>query len=284
MNETNLPITGICLVSKPNNVPTGYLCIRKGITHRIAIDLKKTFFLAHDDINRDADLMADSILERKDRFLCITRSWPLTDMRPLVGDRALVLEDIKLINERDTPPANYNVLLLTSDTREKGTAKRLICVKMVDRQGGMKCICDIIFLYRTKRPPQLYTVIGDINGLQMCVKESTVPGFTAPSSMPESQSQLYPNPWAGTTSHQPSQLQQRRLSADYSNTSTLTKKTDEKEILDGIPFEINPKYLNEMRNNRNGNGLTGLDSLRILSHYEIEQQYNYDFSIEKSSF
>ncbi len=30
MNETHLPITGICLVSKPNNVPTGYHCIRKG--------------------------------------------------------------------------------------------------------------------------------------------------------------------------------------------------------------------------------------------------------------
>lgn len=30
MDETHLPITGICLVAKPNNVPTGYLCIRKG--------------------------------------------------------------------------------------------------------------------------------------------------------------------------------------------------------------------------------------------------------------
>lgn len=27
--DTNLPVTGICLVSKPNNVPTGYQCIRK---------------------------------------------------------------------------------------------------------------------------------------------------------------------------------------------------------------------------------------------------------------
>jgi hypothetical protein len=30
MDETNLPITGLCLVSKSNNVPTGYQCIRKG--------------------------------------------------------------------------------------------------------------------------------------------------------------------------------------------------------------------------------------------------------------
>ena len=30
MNDSNAPITGICLVSKPSNVPTGYHCIRKG--------------------------------------------------------------------------------------------------------------------------------------------------------------------------------------------------------------------------------------------------------------
>jgi len=29
MMDSNLPITGICLVSKPGNVPTGYQCIRK---------------------------------------------------------------------------------------------------------------------------------------------------------------------------------------------------------------------------------------------------------------
>ena len=163
-------------------------------------------FLAHDDTNRDADLMADSILERKDRFVCITRSWPLTDMRTLAGDRALVLEDIKLINERDNPPANYTVLAYTSDTREKGTAKRLICVKMVERQGGMKCICDIIFLYRSKRPPQFYTLIGDINGLQMCVKEGTVPALHVQHhhQYQKHNQILYPNPLTGQvyqTSH-----------------------------------------------------------------------------------
>ncbi len=30
MNDTNLPITGICIISKSTNVPTGYICIRKG--------------------------------------------------------------------------------------------------------------------------------------------------------------------------------------------------------------------------------------------------------------
>jgi hypothetical protein len=238
-------------------------------------------FLAHDDTNRDADLMADSLLERKDRFVCITRAWPLTDMRTLGADRAYVLEDIKLINERDNPPANYQVLSHTSDTREKGTAKRLICVKLVDRQAGMKCICDIIFLYRTKRPPQFYTLIGDINGLQMCVKEGTVPPFRAPPSVPQAQSNLYPNPVTGQA--YPTSQQHNYQTSDYSNTNTLTKKSDEKEVLDGIPFEINPKYLTGMNNNRNGNDLAGLDSFRILSAYEIEQYFNYDFNIEQSS-
>ncbi|CAF2423238.1 unnamed protein product [Rotaria sp. Silwood2] len=256
MNETNLPITGICLVSKPHNVPTGY--------H------------SYDDTNRDADLMADSLLERKDRFICITRIWPLADMR------TLVLEDIKLINERDNPPPNYVVLTLTSDTREKGTTKRLICVKMVERQGGMKCICDIIFLYRSKRPPQFYTSIGDINGLQMCVKEGTVPLLRAPPPAPQIQSNLYPNPMSHHAC-QISQQQQNYQISDYSNTNTLTKKSDEKEILDGIPFQINPKYLMGINNIRNENDLSGLDSFSILSAYDIEQYFKYDFSVERSS-
>ncbi|CAF1236280.1 unnamed protein product [Adineta steineri] len=268
MNETQLPITGICLVSKPNNVPTGYHCIRK----------------AFDDTNRDADLMADSILERKDRFLCITRAWPLTDVRTLAGDCARVLEDIKLINERDNVPPNYTTLAYTSDTREKGTVKKLICVKMVDRQPGMKCICDIVFLYRSKRPPQFYTLIGDINGLQMCVKEGTVPALRPPPAAPYPQSNLYPNPMADPSYSTSQQQQTPYPVSDYSNTNTLTKKSDEKEILDCIPFAINPKYLAGMNNKqRNENDLSGLDSFRILSAYEIDQSFNYDFNVERAS-
>ena len=60
--------------------------------------------------------MADSLLGRKDRFLCVTRLWPLTDLRTLGADRAFVLEDLKLINERDTPPAIL-ITTLASNSR-----------------------------------------------------------------------------------------------------------------------------------------------------------------------
>lgn len=239
--------------------------------------------LVFDDTNRDADLMQDSLLERKDRFLCITRAWPLTERSPLANDRACVLEDVKIINERDNPPANYIGLTFTSDTREKGTVKKLIYVKMVERQGGMKCICDIIFLYRAKRPPQFYTLIGEINGLQMCVKEGTVPALRpAPTVPSQIQSNLYPNPTA-SQSFQAAQQLASYPTNDYSNTNTLTKKSDEKEILDCIPFQINPKYLAAMRKNGSANDLSTLENFRVLSSYEIEQHFNYDFHIERSS-
>jgi len=250
MYDTNYPITGICLVSKPNSVPTGYQCIRK----------------VYDDPLRDADLMPDSILERKDRFLCITRAFPLA------GNQQFVLEDIKLINERDFTPPQYTALTQTVDTFEKATTKRTICVKLVERQAGMTCICDIVFLYKTKRPPQLYTIIGDINGLQMCIKVGTVPSFRPPPPVPTSN--LYPNPM----NNQP---YRDNSITEPSHTNTLSKKSDEKEILDGIPFEINPKYL--IRNQNGINDLSGLDSFPILSSYEIEQNYNYDFNLENSS-
>ncbi len=262
MNDTNSPITGICLVSKPNNVPTGYQCIRKGSKHPHSyIYIYKSFSLVFDEPSRDADLMADTILDRKDRFLCITRVYPLA------GNQTLVLEDIKLINERDPPAPQYTALTYTQDTYEKATAKRTICVKLVERQAGMKSICDIIFLYKAKRPPQFYTIIGDINGLQMCIKEGTVPSLRAPPPVPVSN--LYPNP-----NHEPT-------TPDQPYTNTLSKKSDEKEILDGIPFEINPKYL--VRNRNSANDLLGSDSVQILSSYEIEQYFNYDFILERSS-
>jgi len=154
------------------------------------------------------------------------------------------------------------------DSYEKGTAKRTICVKMVERQAGMKSICDIIFLYRSKRPPQFYTLIGDINGLQMCIKEGTVPALRAP------QSNLYPNPMINQPYPEPT-------TPEHLHTNTFSKKSDEKDILDGIPFEINPKYLIE--NRKGANDLLGFDSFRILSSYELEQYFNYDFNLERSS-
>ncbi|CAF1309632.1 unnamed protein product [Adineta steineri] len=262
MDDSNLPITGICLVSKPGNVPTGYDCIRK----------------AYDEKSKDADLMPDGFLERKDRFVCITHRYPLAD------NRAYVVEDIKLINERDTPPIPYVGLTQTVDTFEKGTAKRIICVKLVERQVGMKCICDIIFLYRSKRPPQSYTIIGEINGLQMCIKEGIVPSVRPPPPQSphtrSTTSNLYPSTTDNQFYYQP-QSQTSNGQMDHSNTHTLGKKSDEKEILDGIPFSINPKYLTT--NRKDANDVSGFDSFRVLSPYDIEQNFHYDFHLERST-
>ena len=87
---------------------------------------------------------------------------------------------------------------------------------------------------------------------------------------------IYPNP----ANDQP-YYGYRPQSSVTEHSSTLSKKSDEKEILDGIPFEINPKYLT---NNRNGyNDSTGFDSFQILSPYEIEQHFNYDFNLERAN-
>ena len=273
MNEINQPITGICLVTKPDNVPTGYSCIRKSKDHSSFPSIHHISFsrLAHDESTRDADLMADSLLGRKDRFVCITRSLPSNPQ-----DRSLILEDIKLVNERDAPPMNYTVLSRTYDTQEKGTARKLICIKMADRQAAMTCICDIVFLYRSKRPPQSYTIIGDINGLQMCVKEGQVPPSRAPPVVPNN---IYPNMNMNDMYRPPSNLHGNIT--EYGTTGTITKKSDEKEILDGIPFTINPKYL---RSATTSNGLDDIESFRILNPYEIEQQYYYDFHVERTPF
>lgn len=217
----------------------------------------KIFSLAFDDHTRDADLMPDTFRERKIRYLCITRA------PPAPGYKAYVLEDVKLINERDPIPPAYTVLTQTADTYERGTGKRLICVKSVERQAGSTCICDIIFLCRTKRPPPYYTLLGEINGLQMCIKGGNVQSqMVAPPP-----SNLYPHAMLEPSDHQP---------VNYT-----TKKSDEKEVLDGIPFTINPKYL--LTNRNTINDLSEYESIHILSPFELDQLFNYDFNLENTS-
>lgn len=258
------PITNICLISKPNNVPTGFECIRK----------------AHDDPSREADLMADSLLERKDRYLCVSR---------IVGNstRPVVVEDIKVINDREPPPHNYTPIIQTSDTREKGTQKKLICYKMADRHSGMKCIYEIIFLYKSRRPPPNFAVIGDINGLQMCVREGTIPPMRPPPSVPFNIQQLassipssLPYPIGPQFLSKPPQ--EIKMPHDYG--TIMSTKTDDKEVLEGIPFEINPKYLNSLKGSKSANNLNNLENFRILSTNEIEQRFQYNFQVEHRMF
>lgn len=257
MNENHLPITNICLIAKPNNVPTGFECIRK------------TF----DDPNKDADLMADSLLERKDRFLCITRN---------IGNvaRPVIVEDIKVINERDPPPHNYLPLIQTNDTREKATQKKTICVKLAERQPGMKCICDIIFLYKSRRPPTNYSIIGDINNLQICIQEGTVPPYRPAPTPPNAYPSLpYPvDP--GFMTRVPTFTSQQ---SEHGALNTI-KKSDEKEALEGIPFEINPKYLNSLKSQNSQNNLKDFENFQLLTGYDIEQSYRYDFNVERTIF
>ena len=96
----------------------------------------------------------------------------------------------------------------------------------------------------------------------MCVKEGTVPALRPPAN-------LYPDV---ASPHQP---------AEHSNAGgTLSKKCDDKDMLDGIPFAINPKYTqaNEVSTRHTSDG----DGFRVLSIHDIERQFDYNFDLERS--
>ncbi|CAF5160498.1 unnamed protein product, partial [Rotaria sp. Silwood1] len=77
--------------------------------------------------------------------------------------------------------------------------------------------------------------------------DGTVPPFRASPPVPSSEtsSNLYPNPM-NEQSYYGSQQHYHTSENLYSN--TIPKTIDEKYILEGIPFVINPKYLSENRN------------------------------------
>jgi hypothetical protein len=208
--------------------------------------------------------MVGTIFDRRDRFLCIERTQAYLSN----GCPAYVIEDIKLINERDSPPENYQILTQTVDTLEKGTVKRLICFKLVERLFGLTCIHDILFLYRSKRPPQFYAIIGDINGLQMCVKQGTVPSLQVDTSKFDSDSHYL-------------SAQYDCLSAFGTTSRENSRKSDEKDLVNDIPFEIHPKY----RCKSDHSILSNIDNLStyvIMSAYDIEERFHYDFNLERS--
>ena len=107
----------------------------------------------------------------------------------------------------------------------------------IDKRG-LKCICDIVFLYRSKRPPQSYTLVGEINGLQMCVKDrycttiSNAPPAAPSGTETESKSLSKSHHRTIRIQHHNNNSHQPYHTSDYSNTKySIQRKVMKKKFL-----------------------------------------------------
>ncbi|XP_025190683.1 multivesicular body subunit 12B [Melanaphis sacchari] len=275
----NKPISGLCIVEDITKCPTGYNPISK--TH---------------DQDSDADLHMQSWKEsvfigRKiTRYLCLSKTEGISDY---------IVVNINIINEKECPPDGYCLIPRTIDSDQKAWRKRQLCYKLTRKSQAAYAITDIILLSRSKKAPDGFNLVGDLNGLTLCYKTSPQSPNNVP--LPSLTYGLAPTPPTenipnnnGSLSSLPSlESSANALSHDYdrlmslkptrpapklpptyssSNYSTLNSY----QGLEGIPFILNQNI--SMDNN---SIFKDIPEIKIKTAEEIDLEYNYSFEQER---
>lgn len=143
------PITAVCVVEELSGCPPNYTTVSK--TH---------------DQDIDADLYKDGFFRRVTRYLCHSKT---------EGYMGYVVEHVAIVNDRDSRPAGYTIVEQTIDTSQKAFKKKQLCYKQVPRNMATQTITDIIILSRSKIAPEGFSLVGEMNGLCVCVKPGPAP-------------------------------------------------------------------------------------------------------------
>lgn len=164
-------------------------------------------------------------------------------------DEYVVTDIIVVPEDKDRENTDeYAGLLLTKDSNEKGLKKHIIYFKRDLRSTATKAVEQIMVLNPGKGemlPPMFTSVSHPINELVIAFKMAELPKATAVIPEAKQQQQLLTNapPLAG---------------------------------IEGIPFQINPKY----NLNQNNSSDPIVSSMFIISVADIESKYNYAFTTE----
>lgn len=147
------PITAISVVEDLDKCPPNFTVV------------SRTY-----DQDTDADLWRESglFIKKKGRYICFSKT---------EGQPDCVVEDIVVINERDTPPEGYSMISYTVDSRQKAWRKKQVCYKIRNKNLCAKAITDIIICsriihkdYHSKLAPIGFSAAGIINGVRVCYK------------------------------------------------------------------------------------------------------------------
>uniref|UniRef100_A0A914W046 MABP domain-containing protein n=1 Tax=Plectus sambesii TaxID=2011161 RepID=A0A914W046_9BILA len=148
------PLTAICIVADKNRCPTGFLPIAKSF-----------------DDQTEADVW-------KDGFFTLSRVYRYIAFSKVIQPNAFVVNvvaDVCVVADREVVPSGFVPIELTDDTREKALRKKQLCVRYVPRDTAVDAVCDLIILTRQKKPPNGYSMAGDIDGLTICYKFGVIP-------------------------------------------------------------------------------------------------------------
>lgn len=204
----------------------------------------------------DADLWKDGLFKSKvTRYLCFTRK---------TGPDVVV--DMKLIDIKDPLPESFITVQETMDTKEAAMRKKRLCVKMSPRKAAETAIYDIQIVSKAKYHLVNYTCMGEMNNMGIWYRMGNVPQCQ-PSEKKSNvvQSDAPPNTTSKKTMRRP----------DYGKQSSGSYTIS---ALDDVPFVISDKFHGRPKEMQQVN----LMGITIKSLAEIEEEFHYNFSTERS--
>ncbi|XP_019869963.1 multivesicular body subunit 12B [Aethina tumida] len=272
------PITSIAIIENLDKCPRGFQPISK--TH---------------DQDQVADLRESSIFKSSSaRYLCFSKT---------EGIPNFVIEDLRIITEKNKPPQGFSVLNRTTDSEQKPWRKKQLCFKLVNRKSIKSAVTDIIVCNRLKVAPLEFKLAGELNGILICYKmgnvqdghsngdANTPPERPPRSGVPASNNPVYPS-LAGDSDHdyeilmppsgptRPAPLPPAPApphlthQGSVSNCHTLGGATNG---LEGVPFVINPRFSVASQKDK-----PQYPVIRAKTMQQILKEYDYPFTVERS--
>lgn len=269
------PITAVCVIEDIVKCPKGFKAITKSYDADMPADLgKDTSFFA----------------KKSARYLCISKTESIADY---------VLEDLKIINEKDLPPEGYGLIPRTMDSDQRSWRKKQLCYKLTRKNLCPNFVVDIaILVNKAKGVPPGFDLVGELNGFLICVKLQS----TAPVANPVGPSSLsitngYPK-LNGDVAKVNGLLTKCDISGnqqsnhhDYENIGVVKPTRPAPSIpnssnhcasnaycqgLQGVPFVLNSRLEFSSKSL-----LESLPLITIKTKEDIEKEYSYSFKTEK---
>ncbi|XP_050296703.1 multivesicular body subunit 12A [Anthonomus grandis grandis] len=266
------PITAIQIVEDLDKCPTGFYPI------------SRTY-----DQDQDADLGEKTFFKSTGRYLCLSKT---------EGIPSFVVQKIVFLNEKQLPPKGFSLLNKTADSQQRAWKKKQLCYQLANKKEIQLAITDIILCNKLKKAPLGFTLAGEINGVVVCYKmgntESGIPDRPPKPLSPNTGGPVYPslgedddyeilrpgyniNPSPGPirpAPKPPAPGPPAHNNFQHQN-STHTLGNSCYPGLEGVPFIVNPKFLNSK------DPMSQIPKIRIKTMQQILMEYDYSFTTER---
>lgn len=241
------PITAIAIVEDPKKVPENYTVINR------------TF-----DQDQDADLWRDSnfLKRRNTRYLCISR-------KP--AETGLVIDQIKVISEKELAPPGYSCLYRALDSGQKAWRKKQLCFRF-NKKETTKAITDIIVCYRTLTSPDNFHLSGNLNGLYIYYKM----GNTQTSEPSTPVTALYPHISGNGDNENIPSLNEANDQPVQNNLQKTGTTGSQIFGLEGVKFDLSNQIKYLLSENK-----VKIPKIKERTLEDLDNEYNYDFQLEK---